>query len=183
MILGKALPYLALITMSISTQAHGRDNRHETAVAISCQTSDTVVDVTTPSLEFVMDLDVTIGEPVTIGATPHGQRLAIPITGGTFSGPQIAGTILPGGADYQTVSPDGNRTELEAIYCIRTDDGHNIHVRNRGLLVNKPYYFVTTPSFEAPADSSHSWLNDAIFTCRPIAFKDGAITLRVWKIK
>ena len=26
------------------------------------------------------------------------------------------------------------RTELEAIYSIRTDDGINIHVRNRGLV-------------------------------------------------
>lgn len=172
-----------MTAVSLCAQAYGQDNRHDIADDASCPTSEMEIASSTPRLEFVMDLDVTVGEAITIGPIPRGRRLAIPITGGKFSGPHIAGTILPGGADYQTVSPDGNRTELEAIYCIRTDDCHNIHVRNRGVLIAKPYYFVTTPVFEAPADSPYSWLNNAIFTCRPIAFKDGSITLRVWKIK
>ena len=56
------------------------------------------------------------------------------ITGGTFEGPGLKGTIVNGGADYQ-LNAEG-RTELEAIYCIKTDDGIYIHVRNRGIIAN-----------------------------------------------
>lgn len=144
-----------------------------------------------PQLEFALQLRVLIDEPYTIGETPHGRRIVIPITGGTFEGPLLKGTILPGGADYQLASADGSRTELEAIYSIRTDDGVNIHVRNRGLVCNgndadgKPtYYFKAAPQFEAPKDSRYAWLNDALFVCQPEwtqAFK--GIVLNVWKVK
>ena len=86
----------------------------------------------TPQLEFVMQLKVTLGEAYSLGETPHGRRTVIPITGGTFEGPRVKGTILNGGADYQLAS--GNHTELEAIYSIKTDDGTYIHVRNRGVI-------------------------------------------------
>ena len=52
-----------------------------------------------PQLEFVMQLKVTLGETYSCGETQHGRRTVIPITGGTFEGPNIKGTILNGGAD------------------------------------------------------------------------------------
>ena len=90
----------------------------------------------TPQLEFAMQLRVTLGQTYTLGETPHGRRIVIPITGGTFEGPLLHGTILNGGADYQLASVDGSRTELEAIYSIQTHDGTYIHVRNRGIIHN-----------------------------------------------
>ena len=141
---------------------------------------------TAPQLEYVMQLRVLIDTPYAVGDTPHGKRIIIPITGGTFEGPQLRGTVLPGGADYQLVSPDGSRTELEAIYCIRTDDGSTIHVRNRGLIANSDnsFYFKAAPQFEAPAGSPYSWLNNAIFVCQPApASLQGGIILNVWKVK
>lgn len=141
---------------------------------------------TAPQMEYVMQLRVLIDKPYAVGDTPHGKRIIIPITGGTFEGPQLRGTVLPGGADYQLVLPDGSRTELEAIYCIRTDDGSIIHIRNRGLSVNDPQapYFKAAPQFEAPAGSEYSWLNNALFICQPDSkpLKDGII-LNVWKVK
>ena len=143
-----------------------------------------------PRLEFVMQLRVTLGETYTVGETPHGKRIVIPITGGTFEGPQLKGTILNGGADYQIASADGSRTELEAIYSIRTDDGIYIHVRNRGLIVNgqdeqgRPsFYFKAAPQFETPADSRYAWLNNALYVCQPDwsqGFK--GIVLNVWRV-
>ena len=132
----------------------------------------------TPQLEFVLQLRV------------H-KRLVIPITGGTFEGPLIKGTILNGGADYQLASADGSRTELEAIYCIRTDDGVNIHVRNRGIIYNgkdangqPSFYFKAAPQFEAPADSRYAWLNNALFVCQPEWTQEfKGIVLNVWKVK
>ena len=144
----------------------------------------------TPQLEFALQLKVTLGEAYSCGETQHGRRTIIPITGGTFEGPHIKGTILNGGADYQLANAD-NRTELEAIYCIRTDDGVNIHVRNRGIIANgkdengnPTFYFKAAPQFEAPADSKYAWLNDSLFLCAPdfaAGFK--GIVLNVWRVK
>ncbi len=139
-----------------------------------------------PQLEFAMQLRVTIDGAYTVGDIQHGKRVVIPITGGTFEGPLLKGSIMNGGADYQLVSQDGKRTELEAIYSIRTDDGVCIHVRNKGLVCNDPknFYFKAAPQFEAPSDSKYAWLNDALFVCQPEftqAFK--GIILNVWKVK
>ena len=56
----------------------------------------------------------------------------MPITGGEFSGPDIRGKVLPGGADWQLIRDDGV-SELEARYTLSTDDGATIHVRNLAL--------------------------------------------------
>ena len=142
-----------------------------------------------PQLEFALQLKVSIGEPYGIDNTQHGRRTIIPITGGTFEGPKLKGTIINGGADYQLNTE--SRTELEAIYCIRTEDGINIHVRNKGIIYNgldaegKPtFYFRTAPTFEAPADSKYAWLNNALFVCTP-EWKDDfkGIILNVWMVK
>ena len=145
----------------------------------------------TPQLEFALQLKVTLGDAYSCGETQHGQRTIIPITGGTFEGPNIKGTIINGGADYQLNNKATGRTELEAIYCIKTDDGVNIHVRNRGIINsgkdeqgNPTFYFKAAPQFEAPVDSKYAWLNNAIFVCQP-DFSGGfkGIVLNVWKVK
>ena len=74
-----------------------------------------------PKLTFALQLKVTLGDAYSCGETQHGRRTIIPITGGTFEGPNIKGTIINGGADYQIANTALNRTELEAIYCIKTD--------------------------------------------------------------
>ena len=142
-------------------------------------------------MEFALQLKVTLGEAFTCGETQHGRRTVIPITGGTFEGPNIKGTIISGGADYQIANTAINRTELEAIYCIKTDDGVYIHVRNRGIICsdkdangNPSFYFRAAPQFEAPADSKYAWLNNSLFLCAP-SFSQGfqGIVLNVWRVK
>jgi hypothetical protein len=143
-----------------------------------------------PQLEFALQLKVTLGQAFSIENTQHGRRTVIPITGGTFEGPGIKGTIINGGADYQLANAQG-RTELEAIYCIKTDDGVYIHVRNRGIIASgqnadgKPsFYFRAAPQFEAPADSKYGWLNNSLFVCAPeFSQSFQGIVLNVWKVK
>ena len=143
-----------------------------------------------PQLEFALQLRVTIDQPYTVGDTSNGRRIVIPITGGTFEGPLLRGTILPGGADYQLANADGTRTQLEAIYSIKTDDGVYIHVRNRGLVCdgkdkdgNPYYYFKAAPQFEAPATSRYNWLNNSLFVCQPEWSEDfKGIILNVWRV-
>ena len=145
----------------------------------------------TPQLEFALQLRVTLGETYSVGETQHGRRTVIPITGGTFEGPLLKGTILNGGADYQLANTAQGRTEIEAIYSIKTDDGVYIHVRNRGIIAQgkdeegRPsFYFRAAPQFEAPADSPYAWMNNALFVCAP-EWGQGfqGIVLNVWKVK
>ena len=145
----------------------------------------------TPQLEFALQLKVTLGDSYDVGDTQHGQRIVIPITGGTFEGPAIKGTIINGGADYQLANKALNRTELEAIYSIKTDDGVYIHVRNRGIICsgkdaqgNPTFYFKAAPQFEAPADSKYAWLNNSLFVCAPdFTQQFKGIVLNVWRVK
>ena len=145
----------------------------------------------TPQLEFALQLKVTLGDSYDVGDTQHGQRIVIPITGGTFEGPAIKGTIINGGADYQLANKALNRTELEAIYSIKTDDGVYIHVRNRGIISsgkdaqgNPTFYFKAAPQFEAPADSKYAWLNNSLFVCAPdFTQQFKGIVLNVWRVK
>ena len=144
-----------------------------------------------PQLEFALQLKVTLGDSYDVGETQHGQRIVIPITGGTFEGPAIKGTIINGGADYQLANKALNRTELEAIYSIKTDDGVYIHVRNRGIIWsgkdaqgNPSFYFKAAPQFEAPTDSKYAWLNNSLFVCAPdFTQQFKGIVLNVWRVK
>ena len=149
-------------------------------IGVHAQTS---ADVPGPETEFVMQLKVKLGEAYSVGETPKGRRTVIPITGGTFEGPLLKGTILEGGADWQLAK--GNRTELEAIYSIKTDDGVYIHIRNRGIIAGGEggFYFKPAPQFEAPEDSKYAWLNNALFLCAPVWGQGEGITLNVWKVK
>ena len=142
-----------------------------------------------PELEFTCELKVTIDPPMNLGATSHGERIIIPISGGSFEGPGLKGTVLKGGADYQSVGMNGERTELNAIYTIKTDDNVLIHVQNAGLIyapkksasATPEVYFRAAPKFEAPLNSKYAWLNNAIFICKPVG-KDGYISIQVWKV-
>ena len=78
------------------------------------------------------------------------------------------------------------RTEIEAIYCIRTDDGVSIHVRNCGIIKmggEGGMYFKCAPKFEAPKDSKYAWMNECLFLCQPGMGEPGGINLDVWKVK
>jgi hypothetical protein len=85
-----------------------------------------------PGLSFFAEVSVNVGLPVDVGTTPEGHRRIVPITGGTFHGPAVAGKVLPGGADYQILrSPE--LTELDARYALETDAGQRIYVHNTAL--------------------------------------------------
>src|SRR6185437_17009827 len=73
--------------------------------------------VTSPALEFVFRLDVTVAAPLELGPTHLGRRRVIPITGGTITGPRLKGRVLPGGADWQVIRADGT-AELDARYTL-----------------------------------------------------------------
>jgi hypothetical protein len=57
----------------------------------------------------------------------------VPLTGGTFRGPEIAGKLLPGAsADWQTVLPDGT-AQGDIRYTLKTDEGALLFVQSRSV--------------------------------------------------
>jgi len=146
--------------------------------------------------EFVFEARVNVDKPLVIGQSSHGLRRVVPITGGTFAGPNIKGKIVPGGADWQFVRPDGV-LDVQAKYTLQTDDGVLIMVENRGLRHASPavmerltkgemvpgneYYFRTNAQFEAPAGSKYEWLNRAVFIGVAERHPDAAV-VRFYKV-
>src|SRR5882724_9211757 len=53
-----------------------------------------------PRLTHVYRLEATLGQPVDLGDIAQGHRRIVPLTGGTFTGPEISGKLLPGYETY-----------------------------------------------------------------------------------
>jgi hypothetical protein len=139
----------------------------------------------TPELEWIADLTVTVGAPVEAGMVQglnsRGRRRIIPITGGSLSGPQLRGRVLPAGADFQIVVSD-TCADLDARYVLALDDpqhaGAHVFVQNRALrrgsaqdiarLVRgepvdpQAIYFRCMPSFEVSCESLR-WMTEHVF--------------------
>jgi Protein of unknown function (DUF3237) len=142
---------------------------------------------TAPPLTFVYEALVRLSPDVPHGKTPRGERFRAPIVGGDFEGVGIRGKIVPGGADWQLLRAD-DWFELDAGYFMETDDGVQIHVRNRGLW-HSPNgewpadYAYTTPEFEVP-NGRYEWLNRSVFvgTVGPSPDSRPAVVIRVWRV-
>jgi len=91
-----------------------------------------------PRLTHVYRLEAGLGEPLDMGDVSQGHRRIVPQTGGTFTGPELNGELLPGvSADWQTVLPDG--TAIGDIrYTLRTDDGALLYVQSRSVRHGSP---------------------------------------------
>ena len=127
--------------------------------------------------EFVFEVQAKVDAPLIIGQSARGLRRVIPILGGSFAGPRLNGIVVPGGADWQYIRPDGVLS-LEARYTLQAEDGTLIMVTNRGMrhgpadIIDKigrgedvpadAYYFRSVAEFEAPI-GKHDWLNKALF--------------------
>jgi len=157
------------------------------ATIVQAQESSMQMSDTKPlTTEFVLELKVDIGRPVTVGDSDAGTRRFIPITGGEFVGKYldqtIGGEVIPGGADWQLTRPDGI-TEVKAIYAIKTDDGAVIEVDNRGVVERaaNAAYVRTSPTFKAP-QGKYDWLNKRMFA-GTITPGNGFVTIRVFLIQ
>jgi len=119
-----------------------------------------------PRLTFAFEELVTLAPAIVPGKTPYGSRNMIPITGGTFEGPDIKGTIIPGSWDWQLVRTDGC-VDVHADYMLKTDDAVIINVVNSGVLCmpkagQPPRPVRTSARFEAPL-GKYEWLGQAAF--------------------
>lgn len=129
------------------------------------------------TLKPAFEVKMEVGIIQDIGVTAKGIRKVIPILGGTFEGDGLKGVILPGGADFQLVRPDGV-AEIEAHHTLQTDDGVSIYMINKGYrhgprdimeklakgqeVAPDQYYFRCTPTFEVE-QGQYDWLTKSIF--------------------
>ena len=126
---------------------------------------------------LLMMMHVKVGTPLSIGAVPYGTRRTAPLSGGTFEGPRLRGTILTGSsADWLLLRSDGV-LEMDLRFTLRTDDGALVSMSSFGLRHGPPeviaaigrgepvdpstYYFRTVPRFET-AHPAYSFLNRVV---------------------
>lgn len=150
---------------------------------------------TEPALEFLFEARLTLDTPQVLGKTNYGLRRIVNITGGTFEGKNLRGTVLPGGADWQTIRADGT-ADIEARYTLKTDDGALIYVQNRGIRTGSPevlarmargeavgpaeYYMRTATSFEV-AGEKYGWLSRLVVVSSGARLKN-EVVLRFYRV-
>jgi muconolactone delta-isomerase len=131
-----------------------------------------------PRLRHVYRLQASLGAPLDLGDTPQGHRRIVALTGGTFAGPELAGSLLPdGSADWQILRADGSSLG-DVRYTLRTDGGALLYVQSRGLrhgpaevlarlargedVAADEYTFRASAHIETSAPEL-AWLNDGVF--------------------
>lgn len=86
---------------------------------------------------MTMTLEVGFAAMRTIGKTPGGLRRIAPVNGGTFTGDRLAGTVLPGGADWVINRADGVMV-TDVRLTLQTGDGALIYLTYQGRFVATP---------------------------------------------
>ena len=114
---------------------------------------------------------VTLSPSQLVGPSKRGPRNIIPITGGELTG-RITGKVLPGGADYQNLSPPAT---IDARYLWQTADGEIVIVRNGGAFGS------LVPTFEVRIDSPYAWLNTGTYLSSNPAMRPGGVGLTFYE--
>jgi Protein of unknown function (DUF3237) len=106
---------------------------------------------------FTVSITAEMGEAYRVYNGPAGRRLIAGITGGTFAGPRLRGTVAPAtGADWITVRPN-KVLRIDVRLVLVTDDDAAIYMYYGGIL--KDGQVRTAPYFEV-GDERYAWLND-----------------------
>jgi len=119
---------------------------------------------------FQIDLDFEIS---VLGDTPYGVRRIARLNTGSFEGPKLKGTVLPGGGAWTLVRRDGV-LDIEVRLILETYDKHQIYMHWKGLrrvpidVIDRlhrneivdpgTYYFRATPYFETGSEK-YDWMN------------------------
>jgi hypothetical protein len=120
-----------------------------------------------------MELRLVVSQSHHLGDTPAGGRRIDVFMEGSFEGPRLRGSILPGGSDLLLRRQDGAMQPDVRLY-LRTDDDALIQVTYRGIrhgaaevmariaageqVAPSEYYLRNTPYFETSAPQ-YDWLN------------------------
>jgi hypothetical protein len=144
--------------------------------------------------EYLFALQADVGELISMGPAPLGERRVVYIHGGSFAGPQLRGEVL-GGADWQIARSDGV-LELDARYAIREAGGGVVQVLSQGYrhgpaeamarlargedVDPAEYFFRTTMRFETGSPDL-AWLNKTIAVATAER-KARRVELKAWRL-
>ncbi|UUX48961.1 DUF3237 domain-containing protein [Nisaea acidiphila] len=132
---------------------------------------------TAPGLRPVCTLTVELSPIRELGRGRAGKRRIIPIIGGSVEGPELNGTILNVGADWQTIYDDGC-AYLDARYAFETSDGALVEVVNKGFRHGPPEvierlaageavdpgeYYMRTAAHLETGNPRYAWVNRTLF--------------------
>ena len=175
----RALPLYEWMRVTVTPlEPHPNDPAVQQCVPRHRQEAGVSSQVPEPRLTQVYSLEATLAPPLELGETAQGHRRIVPLTGGTFSGPEMSGRLLPGAsADWQIILRDG--TALGDIrYTLQTDRGDLLYVRSRSIRHGRPevlarlwrgedvdpseYTFRTSTEIETAAPDL-DWLNKGVF--------------------
>lgn len=111
-------------------------------------------------LSPLFDLEVEVAAPQSVGRAETGERRCVPITGGRVRGGKLNGVVLPGGADWQILRPDG-LADLDARYMLQTEEGARIEVWSRGLRIG-PAEVMARLARGEPVEASAYYMRTAL---------------------
>jgi len=90
-----------------------------------------------PALMPLAQVRCEVGALVTLGPAKYGERRYVPLAGGSVRGPELNGSVVEGGVDWQVNRADGV-LDIAAHYVIRSDDGALIEVQSEGMRHGPP---------------------------------------------
>ena len=105
---------------------------------------------------FLLELSLDVADQLDAGHT----RIA-PVTGGTFGGPRLRGTVRNGGADW--ITQVAGHSSLDVRITLDTDDGEIIYMTYKGVIARNDagLYWRVTPVFNT-ASEKYDWLNHIV---------------------
>ena len=132
--------------------------------------------------ELLFDLIIETRMPVTGVGVSGRDRVIVEVSGGTFNGPALKGTLIGPSGDWIEQRADGSSL-LDVRLLLQTDDGQKIFTSWRGISYMPPggaLYARILPTFETRAPR-YEWLNHivSVGVYRPGA---GRIAYRVFRI-
>lgn len=138
----------------------------------------------------LVTLTLTVGfaEMANIGMTPAGLRRIAPVTGGTFEGPRLSGTVI-GGHDW-VINRQDSVMLIDVRLTLKTNDGVLIYLTYQGRFAAEPdtmarfakgavlepheYSLAITAKFEC-GDPAYDWLNDVVAVGTGVQTPEGPV--------
>ena len=131
-----------------------------TAIAAAAVGANQMASAQTPASElesaFLMELSLDVADQLDTGHTSIA-----PVTGGTFGGPRLQGTVRDGGADW--ITQVTGHSSLDVRITLDTDDGAIIYMTYTGVVhrADSGLYWRVRPIFQT-ASEKYDWLNHIV---------------------
>lgn len=146
-------------------------------------------------LNELFTIRIALGDSSVIGNGLAGLRVIAEVSGGTFEGERLRGTVLTPGADWVVLNEGYG--EVDVRLNLLCDDGARVYMHYTGVLEQNEaalnalsgsgetnygdHYFVTQPRFEC-GHEGYEWLNRTVAIAEGRLIK-GEVEYRVFECR